>query len=742
MNTKFLSAAVALIAGLLVAGGALAANAIKQIEARRDGDVLLLKIQLAEPLKAMPGNWSVLEPPRIVLDFPETENQTGKSQQAIAAGDLKSLNLVQTEKLTRLVLNLYRPTKFSTEMDGNVMFVRLQSQAVGAAREAAPSVFQPTVAKPARDAGAAKEAGNASVRDVVFRRGEDGQGIITLELTDGSVPIDIRRTGAGVVVELRDVGLPDRLQNRRDVNDFATPVTYVTSRAIGNLTQLEIAARGRWFHQARQTGNQLLIEVKPIPAAEANKLVQTGQEGQKVSINFFDAEAPMVLRTLAEISGKNVMIDPSLNGKRVTVALDNISYDQALEIVMTQVNAGIRIRNDVVLFGDRAVLQKRDQDVADEAARAQDTAPLVTETFRLNYLKTTDFMALVRSNIAAAQTPGGTTPAAPAAPAAPAVAGAPAVATGGGMLSSRGRISAHEASAQVFVSDTAAVIEAIREVLRVVDVPPKQVLIEARIVEASTGFSDALGVRLNLFDRSQSGAGGYGVPGAQNSLRFALGTPASFGTVDAYGTPGTPSISRATSAAGTSFSNFAGSSSLNLMLFNRQATKLLGIELRAAEADDKNRTVSAPRIVTLNRKAATINNTQQVTILTGVNAQTGLPIYQTFSAPLTLGVTPTISPDNRIGLELNIAKSTITNVTTGSLDTNTVTTNVIVENGGTVVIGGFARESEVQSQERTPFLGDLPYVGFLFKSTTRSKSRSELLVFITPRIISDNVSLQ
>ena len=176
------------------------------------------------------------------------------------------------------------------------------------------------------------------------------------------------------------------------------------------------------------------------------------------------------------------------------------------------------------------------------------------------------------------------------------------------------------------------------------------------------------------------------------------------------------------------------------MLFNNAGSKLLALELQAAETDSRNKTISSPRIVTLNRKAATINNTQQVTILSGVNATTGLPIYQTFSAPLTLGVTPSVNPDNRISLDLNIAKSTITNATTGSLDTNTVTTNVIVENGGTVVIGGFARESELQVQDRVPFLGDLPYVGNLFKTTTKSNARSELLVFITPRIISDAVS--
>jgi type IV pilus assembly protein PilQ len=562
--------------------------------------------------------------------------------------------------------------------------------------------------------------------------------MITVDLTDGTVPIDIRRAGTGLTVELRDVELPERLQNRRDVNDFATPVTTIVSRAMGNLTRLEIAARGRWFHQAHLANNQLNIEVKPIPADDANKLVQTGQQGQKVSINFFSADATMVLRTLADISGKNVLIDPSLNGRLVTASLDNIPYDQALEIIMAQVNAGMRVRNDIVLFGDRAVLQKRDQDSADELTRANDVAPLVAETFKLNYVKASDIVALVNSSFASASA---ATPAAGAA-----AGGAPAVATAGGaaaaggtskgMLTSRGGISIHEATNQVFVRDTAAVVESIREVIRNVDIPPKQVLIEARIVEASTGFTNSLGMRLRLADSSVLSNRGYQVPGT-NTTRVALGTTAGFTNVDTFGTAATPALARSSTNIFQPSYALAGAANIGLMLFNRAGTKLLALELQAAEQDSKNKTISSPRIATLNRTAATINYTRQTTILTGVNATTGLPIYQTFSAPITLGVTPSVNPDNRISLQLNIAKSTVTNATTGSMDTNTITTNVIVENGGTVVIGGLAQESEIQTQDRVPFFGDLPYVGFLFKTTSKSLTRAELLFFVTPRIVSD-----
>jgi type IV pilus assembly protein PilQ len=713
-------------------------NSIKQIQVRRDGDQVLLKVQMSAPLKALPGNWSVVEPPRVVIDFPDTDNQSGQSTQQVATGDLKSLNVVQTEKLTRLVLNLYRPTKFSTEIVGDVLFIKLQGQSVQAGQEPAPSVYQPTA--PTFAAGKpAPVADAAAVRDIVFRRGEDGQATITVDLTDGTVPIDIRRVATGITVELRDVELPERLQNRRDVNDFATPVTMLTSRAVGNLTRIDVAARGRWFHQAHLANNQLTIEVKPIPADEANKLVQSGQQGQKVSINFFGADATMVLRTIADISGKNVLIDPSLSGRTVTANLDNIPYDQALEIIMAQVNAGMRVRNEIVLFGDRVVLQKRDQDTADELTRADDIAPLVAETFKLNYVKSSDVVALVNSSFSSGAATGAAAAPAAAGAAAPAAAPAAGAAAAGGrkgMLTARGGISVHEATNQVFVRDTASVVEAIREVIRNVDIPPKQVMIEARIVEASTGFTNTLGMRLRLASADELSNRGYQVPGT-NTNRIAFGTTTGFSNVDTFGSPATPGLARNTTNIFTPGYSLAAAANIGLMLFNNAGTKLLALELQAAEQDTRNKTISSPRIVTLNRKAATINNTQQVTILTGVNATTGLPIYQTISAPLTLGVTPSVNPDNRISLELSIAKGTITNAATGSLDTNTVTTNVIVENGGTVVIGGFSREGENQTQDRVPFLGDLPYVGFLFKTTQKIQSRSELLVFITPRIVSD-----
>jgi uncharacterized membrane protein YgcG len=534
---KRLVLVVAATTGVFLAGAdlALAAeNSIKQIQVRRDGDQVLLKVQLSAPMKTLPGNWSVVDPPRVVIDFPETDNQTGQTLQQVNEGDLKSLNLVQTDKLTRMVLNLYRPTKFSTEMVGDALFIRMQGQSPQATvREQGPSIFQPT---PAAAAGgkAVTAAENAAVRDIVFRRGEDGQANIIVDLTDGTVPIDVRRTSTGVSVELRDVELPERLQNRRNVNDFATPVSSITSKGLGNVTNLEIAARGRWFHQAHLANNQLIIEVRPIPVDDANKLVQSGEQGQKISINFFEADATMVVRTLAEISGKNIMIDPSLAGRRLTISLDSVPYDQALEIVMTQINAAMRVRDSIVLFGDRAILQKRDEDIADAAARAADIAQLVTEVFQLSYLKPTDFQKLLLG----ASTGGSTNQTSSTGAAGAAGGGQASGSSGGGsasgsgsanvsgesvrtttstsgarggggvILSPRGKMFAHDDSRKLFVTDTVSVLESIRNMITEMDIPTKQVLIEARIVEATTGFTNSFGMRMNVLNFQRSGLSG------------------------------------------------------------------------------------------------------------------------------------------------------------------------------------------------------------------------------------------
>jgi type IV pilus assembly protein PilQ len=726
------------IAGLLIAtafqtGLAHAAeiqggiNAIREVRTQQMGDQLYIEIGFAKALPSVPSAWTTKEPARIVFDFPGVANQSGKNLYPVNAGGLRNLQFVQTEQQTRLVMSMREPVGHDIELKGSTLLIKLAPFS-----QKMPSGSAPSSVSAKLPAANDRPVELNSVRDLVFRRGEQGQAQILVDLNDGSTPLDVRRTGTGVVVDLQDTIIPDRLLSRRDVNDFATPVTQVVTSSKGSQGRIEIAAKGAWRHQAQLVNNQLKIEVMPLSSAETNKLVPPGQEGKKISINFYDADLGMVLRTLAEISGRNVIVDPSLNGRKITVTLDNMPYDQAIDLVLGQTNAGMRLRPDLVIFGARDVLMRRDADMADELARANETAPLVTETFQLNYVSGGDVEKLIR----VAQNDSSSnalTPIASASPSGP--GGQASVGTSmqlKGIMTNRGVLSFHESSNKLFIRDTQAVVDQVRDLIREVDVPPKQVLVEARIVEVSTSFTKDLGVRLNFFDKTKYNNGAFGTV-----------APSSVSNVDVFGTPGTPSLVKNPAGAGSSY-DLTGSSFLNLLLFNSSATKILQLELAASETDNRGKTVSSPRVVTQNRKPAKIENLQQTTAVTGVNAQTGLPIYTTYNAPLTLEVTPSISPDNRIGLDLKIAKSTLQLGALGAntLDRNTVNTIVMVENGGTVVIGGFYRETDADAQERVPFLGDLPYLGYLFKTTRTQRGKTELLVFITPRIVNDALALR
>lgn len=721
-------AATCMLAPALAADMPGATNAIREVRTQQIGDQLYIEIDFGKALPAVPSAWTTKEPARIVFDFPGVANQSGKSSYPVNAGGLRSMQFVQTDQQTRLVMSMVSATGYDTELKGNSLVIKLapfsQRMPSGAAANTTGARLPAKVER--------TEEMN-SVRDLVFRRGEQGQAQILLDLSDGSIPLDVRRTSTGVVVDMQDTIIPDRLLSRRDVNDFATPVTSVSTSSKGSQARVEIAAKGPWRHQAQVVNNQLKIEIIPLTAAETNRLVPHGQEGKKVSINFFDADLIMVLRTLAEISGRNVIVDPSLNGRKVTVTLDNMPYDQAIDLVLAQTGAGMRLRPDLVIFGARDVLMRRDADLADELARANETAPLVTETFQLNYVSGEDVEKLIR----VAQNDSSTNSLVPITSATPGAGGQANANTNmklKGIMSSRGVLSYHGSTNKLFVRDVQQVVDQIRDLIREVDVPPKQVLVEARIVEVNTSFTRDLGVRLNLFD-----AKSYGIA---NNTRFGFGV----GSVNYPSEDSLLSEAQFRSdgvAFGTNY-RLTGSTAVNMMLFNTKAGKLLRMELAAAEVDNRGKTVSSPRVVTQNRKPAKIENLQQTTAVTGVNAQTGLPIYTTYNAPLTLEVTPAISPDSRVELELKIAKSTLALGAGGAntLDRNTVNTTVMVENGGTVVIGGFYRETDNDAQERVPFLGDLPYVGFLFKTTRTQRGKTELLVFITPRIVNDTLALR
>jgi type IV pilus assembly protein PilQ len=747
MQPNFRLAAFAFSMVTILSGTAVAENAITQVQVRQDGESALVKIEMRDPVKAAPGNWSIVEPPRLVFDFPDTQNLTGKTNQKIDAGDLKSLNLVQAESLTRLVLNLHRTAAFTTEVEGNAIFVRLTGRGDNADRS--PSSRVPSASSSAIAAKtAASPVMDGVIREILFRRGEDGQGIVSLSLSDGTLPMDIQRTPAGLVIQLSDVDIPDRLQNRRDTVDFATPVTHVTAQRTRTGARIDVQAKGHWFHQAHIANNMLTIEVKPIPIEDTNKLIQRGQQGQKISINFYEAEATMILRTLAEISGKNVMVDPSLAGKKVSVSLENIPYDEALDIVLAQVNASMRIRNDVVVFADRATLLQRDQDRADDLARASDTAPLVSETFQLSFIKVADATKLILQAMdnesgprqdrsqqdrpqPVVQTAGGAS--------VPSVQ--PAV-VGKGLLSARGNVSQHAETNKLFIRDTSDRIEAIREIIRGIDVPAKQVMIEARLVAAETGFSRHLGMRLGVNDLSNTIAGqGIGQQLVGGTFAVAGRTTADLNT--ATGQNSSSRVAPTVPFLGPSIDlpNESAKNKFAISVFNKGLTRFINLELQAGEDEKKVKNISSPRIVTANNKEALILKGTQVAYI-GYSTDAGRSV--TFQdATLSLKVKPQIAPNGTIILKLEVTNDELGPTASNGQPTilkSKISTEVTVENGGTTVLGGVLKETYTGSEERIPFLSDIPIVGKYFKSTSKVGGTEELLVFITPRVLDESIS--
>ncbi|HTH93936.1 MAG TPA: type IV pilus secretin PilQ [Rhodocyclaceae bacterium] len=700
-----------------------ATNSIQEVTTQQQGDQTFVNLVFANPLSAVPAAWTTKEPARIVFDFAGIANRSGKAAYPVDSGSLKAIQLVQTESETRMVLSMLASTGYDTEIKGNSLLIKLAPFKQSMTARNAP------VTTPTRKDDNTVTDNLATMRDLTFRRGDQGQAQILIDLSDGSVPVDIRRSSTGLTIDFQGTSIPDRLLNRRDVTDFGTPVTQIKTTGNGSQGRIEITAKGTWQHQAQLVNNQLKVEIRPLTAAEANKLVPFGQEGKKISVNFYDADLGMVLRTLAELSGRNVIVDPSLNGNKITITLDNMPYDQAIDLVLGQTNAGMRLRPGLVVFGARDVLAKRDAALADELARANETAPLVTESFQLNYVKGSDVQKLIRISVSdtSGNPTGVSTSVTPGDNGDTSKTGVQAK----GLLSERGYISFDDGTNKLFIRDTQTVVDQVRDLIREVDVPPKQVLVEARIVEVSTDFTRNLGVRLNLFNSKSYNVGGNNEIG--------------FGNLNLTGTSTTsPTLTLGNAPAfGTNYA-LTGSTTANLLLFNSSAGAILQMELAAAEVDNRGKTISAPRVITQNHKPAKIENLQQTTVVTGQNLATGTTIYTTYTAPLTLDVTPSITPDNRINLDLKIAKSTLTLGSLGAnnLDKNTVNTSVLVDNGGTVVIGGFYRESETDNKEGVPLLSDIPYVGWLFKTTTSERSKSELLVFITPRIVNDALALR
>lgn len=684
------------VLGLMFIASANAAepNVVRAIEAGREQGQQVLRVQLRRPLTAPPSGFSTVDPPRIVIDLPDTVNGTAQSRRLLDSADLRHVDIVQAGTRTRLVLNLKRSVSYSTRLRDNELQIVFGESSAGASTAA-------------QTADAATER-NAVV-DIDFRRGEGGAGRVVIDLSREPAAIDVRRQGQALIVDLMKSRLPELLRRRLDVRDFGTPVQSVSASANGDMVRVSIEPRGQWDHIAWQTDRRLVVEVRPVQPGERGN--GRGYHGDKLSLNFQNIEVRTLLQVIADFTGLNVVASDSVSGS-LTLRLKDVPWDQALDIVMQARGLDMRRSGNVLWIAPKDELLTKERLELEQRAQISELEPLVTETFQLNYQKAEAFQKVFGLD------------------------GQPGR---GSILSRRGSASAEPRSNKLFVTDTPAKLEEVRRLIQLTDVPQRQVMIEARIVEADDSFNKNLGARLGYLDlnNAKGGAAGIGLPG--NVRAGVTGSYLGIGeqtgqaqvTSGSY-MPNTQFVDLPAGKIGT-----ASAGSIGFSLFSAGANRFLNLELSALQADGKGKIISSPRVVTADQQPAIIEQGEEIPYQQSTSS--GATSVQFKKANLKLEVTPQITPDGNIILTVDVAKDSrgIAVGTSYAIDTKHVKTNVQVDNGGTVVLGGIFTQEERSNLVKVPFFGDLPLLGYLFRQSTRLRSQKELLIFITPRIVTD-----
>jgi type IV pilus assembly protein PilQ len=721
--------AAALLA-LLLPLAALADNAIRSITSTQQSGADVVRIELDQPLAAVPNGFTVQTPPRVAIDLPAVANATGKNTVEINQGNLRSVAIAQAGDRTRLVLNLRQSASYRAELQGNALLVVLESTAVPA--QAA------TAAEPVHFAQSQNRE-QLPLRDIDFRRGADGAGRVVVSLASTQVGVDIQQQGQKLVVEFLKSSLPEKLRRRLDVSDFGTPVQTVSTYQSGDRVKMVVEPRGAWEHSAYQSDDQFVLEVRPLKV-DPNKLTQgPGYSGEKLSLNFQNIEVRSLLQVIADFTNFNVVTSDTVTGS-VTLRLKDVPWDQALDIILQSRGLGVKKNGNVLWVAPKDELAAKEQVDLEAKKKIADLEPTRTQSFQLNYARAEEVArGLTGQSQGAAGGGGG--------------AGGTGFTQTTRILSQRGSVIFEPRTNQLFVTDIPSKLEEISAMIAKIDIPVRQVLIEARIVEADDSFGRSLGVKLGASDmRGITG----GIPGRQ------IGSTGTYVTVGGNATAvGTQTLQNPQGSlqdnattifnnsnfvnlpANTSNSVFAGASALPtfaLSLFSPAANRFLNLELSALEADGKGKIVSSPRVITADQTKALIE--QGTELPYQVATSSGATSIAFRKANLKLEVTPQITPEGSVIMHLDVTKDSVGQSTSAgfAIDTKHVQTEVLVDNGGTVVIGGIFTLSERTDVNKVPLLGDIPVMGALFRNTARTSQKTELLIFITPKIVNERVA--
>ena len=717
-------AAMTAASALWVPAAAWAQNAIQSITSSQQSGTEVVRVELAEALTALPNGFAVQAPPRIAIDLPGVTNALGRSNVEINQGNLRSVSVAQAGDRSRLVLNLKAASGYRALLQGNALLLILENP--GAPMASAPAAG--TGAAPATPTtqavqfAAPQNTTSQTLRDIDFRRGADGAGRVIVSLPSTQVGVDIRQQGQQLVVEFLRSTLPEQLRRRLDVTDFGTPVKSVSTFQSGDRVRMVVEPTGAWEHSAYQSDNQFVLEVRPVKI-DPNKLVAgQGFQGEKLSLNFQNIEVRALLQVIADFTNFNVVTSDTVTGTS-TLRLKDVPWDQALDVILQSKGLGVRKNGNVLWIAPKDELAAKEQVELESKKKVADLEPTRTQAFQLNYSKAeTLTKSLLGTNTGSSG--GG--------------------AVGGGsasnrMLSARGSVIFEARTNQLFVTDIPSKLEEVQALIAKIDIPVRQVLIEVRIVEADDSFGRSLGVKLGGSDLRgvRGGTPGYGIGGG-NAVTVG-------GNYNAIGAQ-TQQVGAASTYADTQFVNMAANALGNstsvpatfaLSLFGAAANRFLNLEISALEAEGKGNVVSSPRVITADQTKARIEQGEEIPYQQSTSS--GATSVSFKKASLSLEVTPQITPEGNVILDLEVNKDSRGSLTAAgpAINTKQIKTQVLVENGGTVVIGGIFTQDERNDVSKVPLLGDLPILGYLFQTRTKSITKTELLVFITPKIVAD-----
>lgn len=659
------------------------------------GDQVMINMKFSEQLTDEPVNFTIDNPARIAVDLPGVTLNLQETNQSIGIGDVLGLVAVEAAGRTRVVINLVRQAAYDINIQGSSVLLT-----IGSGGATVTSTEQPLTS---RLMSSTQTPGASSIQNIDFRRGERGEGKIIITLSDSSAGINIGQEGGRIVVDFSSVSLPAELDRRLDVIDFATPVKEIdTSANSGGARMVITTINDQYDHLAYQSNNVFTIEVTPLTTeeqAEAQR-AQFGFTGERLSLNFQDIEIRAVLQLIADFTGLNLVASDTVTGS-VTLRLRNVPWDQALDIILKSKGLAMRQDGNVMMVGPQEEIAARERLELESLRQVEELAPLRTEFIQINYAKATDFASLIQTGEAS-------------------------------LLSERGNVSIDERTNTLIVQDVSVSLEAIRDMISKLDIPVRQVMIESRIVNADESFTRDLGVQFGYSKHTNPvsqangelfGAVGGGLPGNTD-----------FGAPTSFNTGGSDNLMVNLPVA--------GATSTLALAVGKIGSYLLQLELSALLAEGRGEDIASPKVITANQSEALIESGVEIPFQAATSSGATSVSFQ--KAVLALRVTPQITPDNRVLLDLDVSQDTRGSpdvLGVPPINTRNVVTQVLVDDGETVVLGGIYNQIDRTSSDRVPFFGDLPYLGFLFKKNRVEKSRTELLIFVTPKILKEELTI-